>query len=231
MCRGKRVCAVLGDRPELWSKRAPLQVPAWFSAELESFRLAVDAASSGDRGKVGPLLATVNSTGLREWFVEHGQVSGRFRVKAQPSSYAALLASSGRDSHRAPDLFAKQVLRRDGYLCRYCGQRVVPKEVLAAFSAVVGKEAFRATGTNAERHGVVLAFRANVDHVVPWRLGGPTDLYNLVTACWSCNYGKAGFTIEQLGLDDPRERAPAAAAAAGWDGLLPYLTGLRAHAA
>lgn len=101
-------------------------------------------------------------------------------------------------------------------------------QVLAAFARVVGVKAFRATGTNEERHGAVLAFRANVDHVVPWRLGGATSPDNLVTACWSCNCGKAGYTMEQLGIDDPRN---VSACVDKWDGLLSHLRGLQANTA
>jgi 5-methylcytosine-specific restriction endonuclease McrA len=75
---------------------------------------------------------------------------------------------------------------------------------------------------------VVLAFRANVDHVVPWTLGGRTDMENLVSACWCCNYGKSSYTLEQIGLDDPRLRPTPESD--GWDGLTSSLPGLRANA-
>jgi hypothetical protein len=131
---------------------------------------------------------------------------------------------SERDVQRSPDSYAWEVFRRDGYLCRYCGLRVIPKQVFTAFERVVGAQAFRATGTNDQRNGVVLAFRANVDHVVPWKLGGVTTPENLVTACWSCNYGKAGYSIEQLGIEDPRSFGPSPSE---WDGLLSHLRGMQ----
>ncbi|MSQ94102.1 MAG: HNH endonuclease, partial [Gemmataceae bacterium] len=100
---------------------------------------------------------------------------------------------------------------------------------LAAFSKVVGRDVFHATAkTNADRHGVVLTFRANADHVIPWSLGGRTDLQNLVAACWCCNYGKSNFTLVQLGLDDPQERP--ATNIDTWDGLTSLLSDLRANA-
>jgi 5-methylcytosine-specific restriction endonuclease McrA len=46
-------------------------------------------------------------------------------------------------------------------------------------------------------------FVATLDHVTPWSLGGRTDESNLVTSCWSCNYGKANFTVEQIGIRNP----------------------------
>ena len=227
MCRAKALCAVLGDRPEFWSTRAPLLAPPWFNAQIDAFAAAVQAAALGDKRKAVEHLATVKSTDLRVWYVEHGQMSGRFRVRGRRLPVPQAISPS-RDAQRSPDAFAKQLFLRDGHLCRYCGVRVVPKQVLAAFAAVVGVKVFCATGTNEARHGVVLAFRANVDYVVPWKLGGPTNPDNLVTACWSCNYGKAGYTIEQLGIEDPRKFGPYLGE---WDGLLSSLIGLQKHAA
>jgi len=37
----------------------------------------------------------------------------------------------------------------------------------------------------------------------PHSLGGRTELDNLVTSCYSCNFGKAEYTLKQLGIDDP----------------------------
>ena len=226
MCRGKLECYVLGNRAELWSRHAPLPVPAWFSTQLDGFSHAVRAAASGDRDQAVELLAAVRSADLRAWYVEHGQISGRFRVRVRRISQPSLVAVSNRDAQRSPDRYAKKILKRDYYACRYCGQRVIPKEVFAAFAAVVGANVFCATGTNEARHGAVLAFRANVDHVVPWKLGGATECENLVTACWSCNYGKAGYSIEQLGIDDPRDRNPRPRIT-GWDGLVSQVPDLR----
>ena len=54
------------------------------------------------------------------------------------------------------------------------------------------------------------------DHVVPWNKGGQTNLQNLVTSCASCNYGKDGYTLEQLGLDNPFDSDPVMS---NWIGL------------
>ena len=46
--------------------------------------------------------------------------------------------------------------------------------------------------------------KAVADHVFPWSLGGATSLDNLVTSCGGCNYDKEHWTLEQLGIEDPR---------------------------
>ena len=228
MCRGKMVCSELGEESARWSKRAPLPVPDWFDQQLSVFVKAVQAASLGQREEAIERLTKVRSNDLRDWFVEHGQISGRFRLRKLQRPAPDPVPVSERDEQTISAQLAKEVLERDGYRCRYCGLRVVSKSVLSAFSAVVGADRFRATGTNAERHGVVLAFRANTDHVKPWRLGGQTSEDNLVTACWSCNYGKAGHTVDQLGIEDPLGRKPHIH---DWDGLVPLLPKLRKYAA
>ncbi len=67
-----------------------------------------------------------------------------------------------------------------------------------------------------ERHAAFFALSASVDHLVPHARGGDGSLGNLVTACQSCNLGRGGWLIEEVGLIDPRTRPPAIDA---WDGL------------
>src|ERR1017187_8592047 len=226
MCRGKKICTKLGINAANWSKEAPLMPPGWGDGQLTIFAEAVRLASVGDVVRARIQLASIRSEDLQTWFIEHGQQSGFFRDRvlhiAKPHSTLPF------DPIRSPDKLATEVFKRDGYRCRYCGSRLVPINVLKAFSKAVGQDAFRATGTNLERHGIVLAFRANADHVVPWTLGARTDMTNLVSACWSCNFGKSSYTLEQIGVDDPRDRP--IPASDGWDGLMSLLPGLRARA-
>jgi len=210
MCRKQKVCFELGTDPNQWDRRAPLPVPSWFEDELKKFSAAVTAAAAGKVSESICLLEQVRGSDLRHWYVEHGQLSGMYRTKhfGLPNLTAGDVLC---DPLRSPDQHAKEVLLRDGFRCRYCGLGVVPKNVLSAYNAVLGAE----------------TFRANVDHVIPWNLGGRTNVENLVTACWACNYGKAGYTLEQMGLEDPREFAPEVD---GWDGLSSLRVALQAAA-
>jgi len=227
MCRGMNSCSELGVIPGDWSKEAPLPPPEWFNDELIIFNDAVYEASIGNLNHSIQLLQKIKSNAIREWYVEHGQMSGFFRDKIlqTPKNDAQNI---NLDSLRSPDRHAKQVFERDHYKCCYCGIRVIPKNILKAFNKVVGDDVFKDTGTNAQRHGIVLAFRANADHVVPWNLGGQTTVDNLVTSCWSCNYGKSGYTLKELGLNNPREKIPYND---GWNGLSSLTAGLKEYAA
>jgi hypothetical protein len=56
---------------------------------------------------------------------------------------------------------------------------------------------------------------------VPFARGGGNEPQNLLTTCWSCNFGRGNALIEEIGLIDPRLRAPILD---GWDGLTRILT-------
>jgi 5-methylcytosine-specific restriction endonuclease McrA len=174
-------------------------------------------------------LAAIDDHALREWFVEHGQMSWyhRWRVLGEPDPEGTPNREAA-EQRKITKEHADEVFVRDGYRCRYCGIRVVPKQVFAQAERILGAGAFRATGTNAQRHGIVLCFRANVDHVWPCKLGGSSNLENLATACWCCNYGKESKTLKQLGLDHPLERPPIKD---GWNGLTELLPGLQSQKA
>jgi len=167
------------------------------------FRDAVEKASLGDReGSIG-ILSRIRSDEMRHWFDDHGQVSGNKRARRLGIT-APIFPPEQFDLVRSPAKLEKAVYARDAYTCRYCGLRQIAKAVLYAFEKAVGSSEFRMQGTNAQQHGIVHGFKIVADHVVPYKRGGRTDLNNLVAACPGCNYGKEAFTLEQLGMDDPR---------------------------
>ncbi len=129
------------------------------------------------------------------------------KVPGAPAVTKAQQRMPGADLQRA--LFA-----RDGHRCRFCGCRVVlPKARDRMRQELPGRIRF------AEREGFHAAFyalSASIDHIVPHSRGGGNEMDNLVVACWSCQFGRGGYLLEEVGLIDPRERAPVVD---GWDGL------------
>jgi len=199
--------------------------PEWLPKELDVFVDAVKSASAGDVVSARILLTGVRNDDLQTWYIEHGQCSGKVRRKhfkrPKPTK-----SKQGLDPNAAPTAFEKAVFARDGFKCRYCDLPLVSKSVFQAFSKAVGSDSFPLGSTNFGRHGLYLNFVGVADHVTPHSLGGRTNLDNLVTACWSCNYGKGESTVEELGLDDPRSRDPRPSPS--WDGLMSLLPKLRA---
>ena len=225
MCRRAKFCRLLTDDPENWSRQSPLPPPSWFDHELDLFHEAVKAAAAGDRDRAVRVLSQIRSDGMRAWFDEDGQTSGRHRAKHLGITPEVLNIEL--DILRRPAKYEGLVFERDGYGCRYCGIRVVAKAVLAACERALGVAAFRTTGTNAQQHGILLGYKVVADHVVPHRVGGRTILENLVTSCPACNYGKTSYTLREIGLDDPRDRMPQKS---GWDGLVSFIPALKAQA-
>jgi 5-methylcytosine-specific restriction endonuclease McrA len=183
-------------------------------------------AADGQVDEARQALESIPSDAIREWGVEHGQISGRYRSKVIGKT--SPVGTPARGPRNASAALRDAILKRDGYTCRYCGLKVIPREVLIAFGAVVGSEHFGTGRANAARHGAALVSWAEVDHVVPFQRGGPTTPANLVTACWACNYGKDRYTVEELGIRDPRERPPKPGV---WDGLTSLLPRLEAQVA
>jgi len=103
---------------------------------------------------------------------------------------------------------------RDGWRCRFCGCRVVSGRARSTIRACLPGSV--PWGEGEGYHGAFFAMTASVDHVVPHSAGGGNEPENLVTACWSCQFGRGSYTIEELGLLDPRDRLPVVD---GWDGL------------
>jgi len=109
----------------------------------------------------------------------------------------------------------EQLHERDGYHCRYCGIPVVRPEIRKLAHELYPDEVTWGR-TNASQHAGFQALWAQYDHVVPHSYGGTNDIGNLVVSCAACNFGKMSFSLEQIGLSDPRERPPIRSS---WDGL------------
>lgn len=207
MCRNAKFCTELGVNPDQWSKSTPLPPPNFFRDSLNYFIVSLQQIANGEQEAALFSLEKTRSNDLRQWFVEHGQMSGwHHRVKIlnlpKPSKYQGNL-----EANKSIKPFESEVFLRDGYVCQYCNLRVIDFKVLKKAEKYFGNEHFVASGkSNQIRHGISLVFRATADHVLPMSYGGRTNLDNLVTCCWSCNYGKYNALLEQMGLDDPRNR-------------------------
>jgi 5-methylcytosine-specific restriction endonuclease McrA len=138
---------------------------------------------------------------MRTWYHVHAQNVAKWRFdtfKIETPEPILPLDPENRFSK-----FERKLFARDNYKCRYCTDPVVPKKVFEKAQSLIGSTDLPLGRTNLTRSGFYLMFAATLDHVIPWSLGGRTDESNLVTSCWSCNYGKANFTIEQIGIENP----------------------------
>ena len=217
MCKqkGNPFCIELGADPTIWSSESPLPKPQWIEKALAVFIQSAREAMNGQMDSARLLLANSRESELRVWFDVHAQNSGTWRYKALGKRTPVTISSH--DPVKEFANFETQLFARDNYHCRYCQSKVIPSKVFRAIQKIVGEESLPLKGTNAGRSGYYLMFCATLDHVIPHSLGGRTKVAHLVTCCWSCNYGKTNYTLDQLGLVDPFARAPLQASR--WKGL------------
>lgn len=208
MCRGKNTCSELGTDPAKWDRFSPLKIPVHLAQEIDQFVTAVDLFISGNRSACLERLKQIHSEAITHWYVEHGQMSGRHRklilnVLPPPDMPDAL-----RDPVRSPAKLQNEVFERDGYKCRYCGNKLIAQSFFRLLIKQLNSDLFKRGTTNLTTHGILHLAWPVADHVIPWNKGGRTQLDNLVSSCASCNYGKDGYTIEQLGIENPFKREP-----------------------
>ncbi len=216
MCRGKIICSELGTDSNTWSKESPLPKPEWMNYEVDLFIKAVEAFIAGNKNLCLEIIGQIRTAEITEWYIEHGQMSGRHRKLQLNIPPPETIDIDLRDPVRSPAKLQKQVFERDSYHCRYCGGKLISQEFLKTFIKRLNSPLFSRGETNLNTHGIIHLTWPVADHVIPWNKGGQTSLDNLVSSCAPCNYGKDGYTIEQLGMIDPFERP---AKISDWDGL------------
>ena len=150
---------------------------------------------------------------IRQWTKS---IWANSEVHVRHRSTEPALAKALRTKARMPSQADKvRVHQRDGYHCRFCGVPVVRSQtrklIHNAYPIAViwgDKEILQ--------HAAFQAMWAQYDHIVPHARGGTNDLDNLVLTCAPCNFGRAGYTLQEVAVTDPRVRLPVQSQ---WDGL------------
>ena len=176
---------------------------------------AVSAHLAGESAIAKELFALANSQVVWNWTDSIWGAKSPY-VNVEKSTERL---GTPREKERMPT--AEQKLRlhqRDGYHCRFCGLPVIRTEIRRKVSSAYPDQVPWGR-TNKTQHAAFQAMWAQYDHVVPHSCGGTNDLENLVVTCAACNFGKMSYTLEELGLLDPRERPPVQSL---WDGLERY---------
>lgn len=175
---------------------------------------AANALLAGDRVRAAQLVAAAD---LPEIGTYCRTITGK--IDAEIHGVTKLPPSLKRDERmpvRMPSTATEaMVFLRDGWRCRFCGIRVISRLARKAFTATFPVEAHWEQ-REYQRHCALLALSASLDHVHPHSRGGDNDEANLVTACWTCQFGRGNLTLHEAMLNDPRDRPPIMD---GWDGL------------
>jgi HNH endonuclease len=177
---------------------------------------AVSAHLYGQFRLAEELILLANIPAIRDW-VESlwGKNSTYVQYTASPGG-PAVLSKAERAKARMPTAAEKQALHlRDGYHCRFCGIPVIRTEIRERIR-VVYPAALSWGRQNKEQHPAFQAMWAQYDHIIPYARGGIDALENVVVTCAPCNFGRMSYTLEEVGLSDPRNREPIRSK---WDGL------------
>lgn len=213
----------LGTDPDGFPTDVLIRAPSWFTGQVDLLVEAVRCTAGGASLKrCQSILSEIRSRELQDWYIGVGQWSGTYRASVR--NVPKPPTSGGADY---PRQLRYALLERDGFRCRYCGSRVVCLDELKVAAKLLEVPELVSGRANRARHGIRLIVQATFDHVIPaarFKGEGVNNMTNLVTSCWSCNFGKAHFTLEELGLTDPRERV--SIADSEWNGLV-YLRQLR----
>lgn len=216
MCRGQKFCSELGEDLLIWDRDCPLKLPNMYDGAVSTFADAVQLFVNGQRKQCLDLLETIDNLGTTKWYIEHGQQSGLHRNRIIGLKSKTPLPTEERYPIRSPARLQNAVFERDGYRCRYCSNKLISQDFLRAFAIMLDSPRFARGTTNLTTHAIIHIAWPVADHVIPWSRGGETTIDNLVASCASCNYGKAEYTIEQIGISNPFDRPPIVDA---WDGL------------
>lgn len=180
---------------------------------------AVSAYQAGNRALASQLIEAAKIPAVGEWgYSIWGAKSPYLQLQKHP---LPLPGTVTRVETRMPTQEQKRLLHeRDGYHCRFCGIPVIRAEVRKKFCSTF-PELLIWGPKNAQQHVAFQTLWAQYDYVVPHSAGGSNDLDNLVLTCGPCNFGRMAYTLEEVGLVDPRGREPIRST---WDGLERFLS-------
>lgn len=177
---------------------------------------AVSAHISGRPKLAADLIVAANMPAIREWGESlWGKASPYVKFRFVPGA-PAILSQAEREKLRMPNTAERQRLHaRDGYHCRFCGIPVIRAEVRNRLRELY-PDALPWGKTNMTQHPAFQTMWAQYDHVLPHARGGDNDPSNVIITCAPCNFGRMNYTLEEVGLSDPRLREPVQPS---WDGL------------
>lgn len=201
---------------DFWEPRQCFEPPP---AETEAAVGLLDAAATllimGERSRAARMIELADMPVLFA-YVERIWGAVDLNIHRYRDVPAAPVRIKGAKERMPNARIKREIHCRDGWRCRFCGIRVVAPAALGIMQKTI-PEVARSGPRNVDNHAAFLVIKAVVDHLLPHSRGGDNDPGNLVTTCGPCNYGRSYWTIEEVGLIDPRLRPPVVD---DWDGLV-----------
>lgn len=170
------------------------------------FDKAATAHLEGRRIDAERLIKEADNRGIySSWTEKLWGPNDRLIHRLRPDSEKpAVVEKEKRTSGYIPVGIRRKIIKRDGYVCRFCNIPVIDPAARKVLQEAY-PQALRWGDDNEEQHAAFQAMDIDFDHVRPLSLGGDHSLYNLIVACSPCNSAKSNNTLKELGLMDPRE--------------------------
>jgi 5-methylcytosine-specific restriction endonuclease McrA len=218
--RVKRLETEIGYDTEKWSNSCLVPYPKWVNAEIDKLVDAVRIFISGDKKEAVVTLRSIRERDMNEWYLNVGQWSGQMRQGILKLKPPVKVSKDKRDQTKVSTKVERQIIERDNYCCQYCGIPLIHTSEIVKLQKMFGRDQLprrkQGAGGVEARHGIFSLCQATFDHVEPHQIGGKNSAENLISSCFPCNFGKKDWTLEQLGLTDPRTHQ---IRRDGWHGL------------
>jgi hypothetical protein len=183
---------------------------------------ATGAHLVGDHSAAEELIRTANMSAVRAW---SESLWGSKAANPDQWKYHRFRAVAGAPPHlpkgqriaqRMPSSAERaSIIEHYGRNCVFCGIHLINKEVQTAFKCAY-PDALPWGHTNESQHAAFQCMWMQFDHVLPHSRGGGNTLENIVVTCAPCNYARWYWTLEEVGLIDPRTLPTQKTS---WDGL------------
>jgi CRISPR/Cas system Type II protein with McrA/HNH and RuvC-like nuclease domain len=96
---------------------------------------------------------------------------------------------------------ARDILKQYAQYLEQCAQDKAKKALKKKVSFPLRKKVIFRDNSTCQYCGKELNKKGiHIDHVIPYSLGGRTELDNLVVACAECNLKKSGHTLEEVNM-------------------------------
>lgn len=187
---------------------------------------AVDAHRAGDHAAARALIRQADMPVVRAYtemlwgkeknYPERWQYVRRRSVQGTPQK----IPKEQRKNRHPTAEDARTIVGRYGHNCVFCGMPVIRKEIRKAISSIY-PDALGWGGANSTQHAAFQCMWLQYDHVFPWAKGGDSSPANVVVACAPCNYGRGDWTLQEVGVIDPRTLPLHRTT---WDGLERFLS-------
>ncbi|MCL6741192.1 HNH endonuclease [Sphingomonas sp. RB56-2] len=183
---------------------------------------AADAHLAGNPDQAATLLVQADLPAISAWTESiWGKSNPEIHWKIAQADPLPFLSQALRPQPRMPGAaLQREIIRRDGYHCRFCGIPVVPSKIRQKLARLY-PESVRWGRRNHDQHAALQCMWLQFDHLIPNQRGGASTLENLIITCAPCNFGRMEQTIEEVGLLNPFNRDIVASWPGfdRWDGL------------